>query len=125
MDALPLVHDVRRPQPGANAPGSRPPLLLLLHGVGANERQMAALAPAFDPRFVVLSVRSPIVLGSGQDAFAWFHVQFTAQGPVIDRDEAAAGWAHVARFAAEAVVAYDADPDRVYVARFSQGGIMA
>jgi phospholipase/carboxylesterase len=44
---------------------------------------------------------------------------------VIDRDEAAAGWAHVARFIDEAVAAYDADPARVYVAGFSQGAIMA
>jgi phospholipase/carboxylesterase len=128
MTALSLQHDVRLPRPGADDDGTRPPLLVLLHGVGANERQMAALAPAFDPRFVVVSARSPIQLGrgpSGHDAFAWFHVTFTAQGPVIDRDEAAAGWAHVARFAEEAAVAYGADPARTYVAGFSQGGIMA
>ncbi|MDF1501396.1 alpha/beta fold hydrolase [Roseisolibacter sp. H3M3-2] len=125
---LSLVHDVRPPAPGANAEGARPPLLILLHGVGANERQMAALAPAFDPRFVVVSARSPLTLGrgpSGQEAFGWFHVTFTPEGPVIDRDEAAAGWAHVARFADEAAAAYGADPARVYVGGFSQGGIMA
>ena len=120
---LSLVHVVREPAPGANAAGARPPLLLLLHGVGSNERSMAALAPAFDPRFLVVSARSPLVLGP--DAFAWFHVTFTAQGPMIDRDEAAAGWAHVATFVDEAVAAYGADPARVYVAGFSQGAIMA
>jgi phospholipase/carboxylesterase len=125
---LSLVHEVRPPQPGANVDGARPPLLVLLHGVGANERQMAALAPAFDPRFVVVSARSPLPLGrgpSGQEAFAWFHVTFTPEGPVIEREEAAAGWAHVARFVDEAVAAYGADPARVYVGGFSQGGIMA
>ena len=35
-------------------------LLILLHGVGSNELSMEQIAPAFDPRFVVLSVRSPI-----------------------------------------------------------------
>lgn len=119
--ALSLVHVVRQPASGAD--DARPPLLILLHGVGANERQMAAIAPAFDPRFLVLSVRSPIVLGP--DAFGWFHVSFTPQGPVIVEDEAAAGWERIARFADEAVAAYGADPDRVYVAGFSQGGIMA
>ena len=126
--SLSLVHEVRPPRPGANADGERPPLLVLLHGVGANERQMAALAPAFDPRFVVVSARSPITLGrgsSGREAFAWFHVTFTPEGPLIDREEAAAGWAHVARFVDEAVEAYGADPARVYVGGFSQGGIMA
>lgn len=128
MPSLSLAHDVRPARPGANETGARPPLLLLLHGVGANERQMAAIAPAFDPRLVVVSARSPIALGrgpSGQAAFAWFHVTFTADGPMIDREEAAAGWVHVARFAGEAVEAYGADPARVFVAGFSQGGIMA
>ncbi|AHG88359.1 phospholipase/Carboxylesterase [Gemmatirosa kalamazoonensis] len=121
--ALSLAHVVREPAPGANPPGTRAPLLLLLHGVGSHEGSMAALAPAFDPRFLVVSARSPIVLGPR--AFAFFHVTFTPQGNVIDRDEAAAGWAHVARFVDEAVAAYGADPSRVYVAGFSQGGIMA
>jgi phospholipase/carboxylesterase len=121
--SLSLVHVVREPAPDANPHGGRPPLLLLLHGVGANERQMAALAPAFDSRFVVVSVRSPIVMGP--NAFAWFHVAFTPQGPVLVEEEARAGWKQLARFATEAVEAYGADPARVYAAGFSQGGIMS
>jgi len=120
---LSLVHVVRAPAPAANAEGERPPLLVLLHGVGANEQQMAGIAPAFDPRFLVVSVRSPLVLGP--NAYGWFHVTFTPQGPVIDADEAEAGWTLIARFVDEAVAAYDADPDRVYVGGFSQGAIMS
>ena len=123
MPSLSLVHTTRPPAPGAHRDGARPPLLILLHGVGSNERSMASLAPSFDPRFLVISARSPIALGP--NAFAWFHVTFTPQGPVIDRDEAAAGWAHVARFADEAVSAYGADSERVFLAGFSQGAIMA
>jgi phospholipase/carboxylesterase len=118
---LSLFHVVRPPT--AMTEGGRPPLLLLLHGVGANERQMAALAPRLDPRFLVLSVRSPLALGP--DAYGWFHVSFTPQGPVIVEQEAAAGWETIGRFATEAVAAYGADPGRVYVGGFSQGGIMA
>lgn len=121
--ALSLVHVVRPPAPGANPDGTRPPVLLLLHGVGSNERSMAALAPAFDPRFLVVSVRSPIVLGP--DSFAWFHVAFGPKGPEIDAAEAEAGWQHIARFVGEVTAAYDADPARVFVGGFSQGGIMA
>ena len=120
---LSLVHTVRAPAPGANAAGERPPLLVLLHGVGANERQMASLAPAFDPRLVVVSARSPIALGP--NAFGWFHVTFIPQGPTIVAEEAEAGWHLLARFIDEAVAAYGADPDRVYVGGFSQGAIMS
>ena len=123
MQALSLTHVVRPLEQGANPDGTRPPLLLLLHGVGANEQQMVSLAPAFDPRFLVISVRSPLVLGP--NAFGWFHVTFTPQGPVIVEDEAAAGWSLIAHFIDEAVAAYGADPARVFVGGFSQGGIMA
>lgn len=123
MTPLSLVHEVRAAAPGANAPGERPPLLILLHGVGANEQQMMQLAPSFDPRFIVVSVRSPLVLGP--NAFGWFHVTFTATGPKIAAAEAAAGWKQIAQFVDEAVAAFGADPARVFVAGFSQGGIMA
>ena len=123
MTALSLVHIVRPATPGANAAGERPPLLILMHGVGANEAQMAQLAPSFDPRFIVVSVRSPLVLGAS--AFGWFHVTFTARGPVIVAEEAEEGWKLLARFIDEAVSEYGADPARVYLAGFSQGGIMA
>lgn len=84
---------------------------------------MAAIANAFDPRFIVLSVRSPIELSLG--SYAWFHVRFTPQGRVINTDEAEVGWRRMPGFVDEVVAAYSADPHRVYVAGFSQGGIIA
>ena len=123
MSTMSLVHMLRLPAPGSNADGERPPLLILMHGVGANEQQMSQLAPAFDARFVVVSVRSPLVFGP--NAFGWFHVTFGAQGPVIVAEEAEAGWKLLARFIDEAVAEYGADPSQVYLAGFSQGGIMA
>ena len=123
MSALSLAHTVRPPTPGVNASGAKAPLLVLLHGVGANERQMAGIAAVFDPRFVVVSARSPLVLGP--NSFGWFHVTFTPQGPVIAAEEAEAGWNRLAGFVDEAVETYGADPARVYLAGFSQGGIMA
>jgi phospholipase/carboxylesterase len=123
MTTLSLVHAVRPPEPGANAEGVKPPMLILMHGVGSNERAMAQLAPAFDPRFVVVSVRSPLTLGP--NAYGWFRVSFTATGPVIVAEEAEAGWTLLAQFIDEAVSAYDVDPARVFLAGFSHGGIMA
>lgn len=116
---LTLTHVVRPSTPGE----ARPPLVLLLHGVGGNERQMAGLAQRFDARCVVVSVRSPFELGP--DAYAWFHVAFTGSGPRLDAQELQAAIVALRRFRDEAVHAYAADPRRVYVAGFSQGGIMA
>lgn len=122
MSATGLTRIVR-PARIAPAPGTRAPLLIVFHGVGSNERDMGSLAPSFDPRFVVVSVRSPITLGP--DSFGWFHVQFTPQGPVIDAAEAKQAWTTIAQLIDELVAEHDADPARVYLAGFSQGGIVS
>lgn len=98
-------------------------MLVLSHGIGNNEQSMAALWAKFDPRLVVISVRSPIQLKPS--SFAWFHARLMPEGPVIDSDEAEAGWEHLIRFVDEAVVAYGADPTRVYLGGFSQGAIIS
>jgi phospholipase/carboxylesterase len=98
-------------------------MLALFHGVGSNELSMALLADSFDPRFLVISARSPIQVGPF--GYAWFHVTFTPDGPVIDAAEAAQGWRRVTAFVGEAASAYGADRDRIFVAGFSQGGIVS
>lgn len=117
---MPALHYVMRP---ARAGPGKPPVLILLHGVGSNERDIASIAPAMDPRFLVLSVRSPIELGP--DAYAWFHVSFTPQGPTINAQEAEAAWKTLANFIRQIVAKHNGDASRVYLAGFSQGGIMS
>lgn len=116
---LSLTHLVRPPAQSSEAP----PMLLLLHGVGSNERDLFSLAPQLDGRFLVLSARAPNPRGPG--GFAWFEVQFTPQGPVIDPAQAEASRRLLLRFIAEAAAAYGADARRVYLMGFSQGAIMS
>jgi phospholipase/carboxylesterase len=122
MNPADLVRIVR-PARLAPAPGERAPLLLVFHGVGSNERNMAMVAASFDPRFTTVLVRSPITLGPS--SYAWFHVQFTPQGPVINATEARDAWTTIAALIDALVEELDADPTRVYLAGFSQGGIVS
>ena len=107
--SLSLAHRVRPREPGRETHDVRPPLLVLLHGVGSNELAMAALMDWFDPRFIVISARSPIELEPF--AFAWLHVTFTPDGPIIEGDEAVAACRTSPAFIDEAVAAYGADPE--------------
>ena len=119
---LSLTTRVRAPAAAPRA-GERAPILVLFHGVGSNELAMASLAPELDPRLIVVSARSPVQLGPF--AYGWYRVDFRPDGPLIDAAEAAAGWDRAAAFVAEAAAALDADPERVFVGGFSQGGIIA
>lgn len=119
MTQLPLVHLVREPLPEEH----NPPLLLLLHGVGSNEHDLFGLAPLLDPRFVVVSLRAPITLAPG--SYAWFHVEFTPQGSLINPEEAERSRQMLIETIGQAVAAFDAHPQRVYLMGFSQGAIMS
>lgn len=117
---LSLVHLIREPAARASGP---PPLLLLLHGVGSHEGDLIGLAPYVDPRFFVVSARAPITLAPG--AYAWFHVEFTAAGPVIVPEEAESSRVAVIAFIGEAVRAYGLDARALYLMGFSQGAILS
>ena len=119
MEKLSLVHLVRQPQ----VKGASTPLLLLLHGVGSNEYDLFGLAPYLDKRFLIISVRAPYTMEV--DSFAWFEVNFTPQGPIIQPEQAEASRNRMITFLNEAVVAYGADPQQVYLMGFSQGAIMS
>jgi phospholipase/carboxylesterase len=118
---LSLVHLTRPPRAAA---AGTPPLLIQLHGVGSNERDLFGFAEALDPRFLVLSVRAPLV--RGPDSFAWFDVRPLPGGDfAIDPEQLRASRDRVVRFIGEATAAYHADPERVYLLGFSQGAIIS
>ena len=119
LKTLSLVHLVRQPKKEAGTP----PLLMLLHGIGSNEHDLYGLAPFLDERFLVISVRAPNTLGPG--SYAWFEVDFTAQGPVINPEQAEISRKTLITLLNEAVTSYGADPERVYLMGFSQGAIMS
>ena len=120
MPELPLTHLHQAPREGS--PG-RPPLLVLLHGVGSNEQDLFSLAGELDPRFSVVSVRAPHTRFPG--SYAWFEVQVAGGEFVIEAPMWAASMELLQRFLVEAPRAFGTDPGRIYLAGFSQGAIMS
>ena len=114
-----LVHRVVPPR----VPGARPPLLVLLHGIGADEGDLLPLASHLDPRFRVISARAPHE--AEPMGYRWYAIDWTATPPRGDPEEIAGSRDLLARFVAEATTAYGADPSRVFLFGFSQGAIMS
>src|SRR5215475_5648180 len=115
-----LIHQVAPPRAGLAA---RPPLLLLLHGYGANEDDLFSLSPYLDERFMIVSVRGPITLQPM--SYAWFNLGFTPQGIVVNPEEVESSRRTVHKFLGEIVEAYDCDPKAVYLMGFSQGAMLS
>ena len=120
MSAFSLFHVVREPSGDSREPA---PVLILLHGVGSNEQDLMSLAPALDPRFLIISVRAPITLQHG--SYAWYHVEFTPTGHVINAAEAEASRVRILKFIDEVLKSYNVDASRVFLMGFSQGCIMS
>lgn len=124
MDALhhlSLTHRFRHaPQP---APDSRTPLLIMLHGYGSNEDDLMSLAPYLDPHFSVISVRAPLVLGTG--GYAWFPIVWNERGLSIKPDHVVAAVPTAVTFVEQAITTYSADPRRTLLLGFSQGATMS
>ena len=120
MADLQLTHLYRAPL-GPN-PG-KPPLLVLLHGVGSNERDLFSLAGELDPRYAVVSVRAPHQRFPG--SYAWFEVQMGGGTFVIDPEMEEHSRGLLTAFLPEAAEVYGADLARIHLAGFSQGAIMS
>lgn len=119
-DFSPLIHRVRAPQNGLT---SGAPCLILLHGVGGNETNLIDFAQQQDPRLTVIVARGPIAIGPNM--YAWFNVQFTSSGPVINRAEAEQSRQTLIDFISGLPAAYGIDANRIWIAGFSQGGIIS
>ncbi|QSX79748.1 alpha/beta hydrolase [Agrilutibacter solisilvae] len=106
---------------GATATPRR--LLVLAHGVGGNETNLAGLATRAADDVGVVLVRAPLTLGPGQHA--WFPVEFGPQGPRPDLAAAETSRQRLARFVGELQADHGIAPAGTVLAGFSQGGIMS
>lgn len=111
-----------RLRPGRAGQGPAP-CLVLLHGVGANEAGFIDLARQMAPELTVVLVRGPLEFGAM--SYGWFQVQFTQNGPVINPAQADASRQKLQRLVEQLPPLHGVDPARIWIAGFSQGGIMS
>lgn len=114
-----LHYKVRPPR----TTGAKPPLLLLLHGVGSNEQDLFSLADQLPGKYLVVSARGPLTLAP--NSFAWFHVSFSTGRPVINQEEAESARKTIIQFIEALRKEQDFNEQEVYLMGFSQGGIMS
>jgi len=114
-----LAYLVRKPT--INSP--KPPLLILLHGVGSNEKNMFAYADILPDKFLIVSARGPLTFGPNR--FAWFQVDFSSGKPVINEQQAEQARKDIIQFIDDLQKVENFDENEVYLMGFSQGGIMS
>lgn len=113
-----MLHALTIPARSGPAPH---PTLVLLHGLGADENDLAPIAEALDPRLMTVLYRAPEPL-SGYPGFQWF--------TILDRGRPEpSSWAESLAELKTALTQLrqnpDVDPDRIFLGGFSQGAVMS
>jgi phospholipase/carboxylesterase len=101
----------------------KPALIVLLHGLGSNEKDLFSLADQLPKSHLVVSVRAPFDYGAG--AYAWFNVHFTSGAPIIDTIQFEQSLVRLSQFLDELKNTESYNAEDVTFMGFSQGGIMA
>src|SRR5438270_5721665 len=113
-----LIHETNAPRRGDGPhPG-----LLLLHGRGADERDLLPLAGELDPRLITVSARGPMRFPYG--GYAWYDLDPRGVG-YPGGDSLAQSLDLLDRFIDEILRAYPIDHRQLYVGGFSMGAAMS
>jgi len=102
---------------------AKPPVVILLHGLRSNEKDLFSFADALPPEFIVLSLQAPLTLGA--DQYAWFESDLSTGKPIINAAQAEKSRLQLLDFLQALPSKFHYDHDRVFLVGFSQGAIMS
>lgn len=97
---------------------THPPVIILLHGYGSDERDLFELRGALPKNYIVIAARAPYAVGA--QGYQWFERGSNGKSAQLDNSKKL-----VAAFIPEVVAKYKADAHQVYVMGFSQGAMMS
>jgi phospholipase/carboxylesterase len=117
MDLSPLVY---KTAPLSTQNNILHPALILLHGRGSDENDLLGLAPMFDPRMVIISVRAPYDFTHG--GYTWFDLDDEGN---MDFDQILSSRDALVRCLDEIQKKYPIDPEHVFLYGFSMGAMMS
>ena len=121
MKQLSLEYLVRAPKINIE----NPPLLIMLHGYGSNEKDLFSFADELPDELLIISVQAPLSLGFG--SYAWYTIHFDSSdaSKFSDIPEAKKALSKIAQFIDEVLLAYKVDANNIFLFGFSQGTILS
>lgn len=102
---------------------AKPPVIVLMHGIGSNEKDLFSLADQLPDSFLVISLRAPITLSN--ESYAWYHFSFENGKRIGNQEEAEKSRKIIIEFIDKLKTKHVFNDKRIYLCGFSQGAIMA
>ncbi len=100
--------------------GDTHPTVIMLHGLGADEHDLAGLSQYLDSRLLTISVRAPFPLEWG--GYKWYDFRESGQP---DPDFFKESFERLSSFVNEAMEYYPIMKEHVYLLGFSMGSVMS
>ena len=110
-------------EPRSSVEGGVNPLLIVLHGYGADARDLMALGGYLHPSLRLISIRAPLDLPQG--GYAWFPIEFTEAGIQIDREDVLQARDFLIEVVRSRQAAHGNDATNTLLLGFSQGAALA
>jgi phospholipase/carboxylesterase len=114
---LSLKYLIRAPK----VKSSKQKAIILLHGVGSNEKDLFNLADQLPDDFYIIAPGGQFTLSEGR--YAWYNVDFSTGKPIINKEQEASSRGVISAFIKEIKQQYKID--ELYLGGFSQGAIMS
>ncbi len=99
-----------------------PPVLVVLHGYGADENDLLPIADQLGTEFLIISLRAPIPLPQG--GFAWYYLEQTPGGLIPDELSRHESEDAIVESLAAIIEREGGDPNNIVLMGFSQGAAM-
>ncbi|MFA9289654.1 MAG: alpha/beta hydrolase [Solirubrobacteraceae bacterium] len=116
---LSLVHLIRPPKNSTQ----KSPLFLLIHGYGADEKDLFGFAEHIPEEFCVISIQA--TQKTLQGGYCWYEINFDNLEKFINIPQAIGSKNTIIKFIQEAIEAYYLDEKNIWLCGFSQGAILS
>lgn len=100
----------------------KPPVLIIMHGYGADEHDLLSIASELPQKFLVISLQAPIPLAWG--GYSWYHLEQTATGLHGDNASRLESEDIVVKKLPDIIKKESGDLDNIFLLGFSQGAAM-
>jgi phospholipase/carboxylesterase len=100
-----------------------PPLLVLLHGEGGNEKELLDLFQEVDDRFVIVSLRAPFI--QLENKYLWYSTSRSNDNYIANPAQLEYSRLHIISDVQRLIAKHSCDQNQVYYFGFGQGGVMA
>ncbi|WP_185866630.1 alpha/beta hydrolase [Blattabacterium cuenoti] len=116
---LSIKHIIKKP---INKKDS-PPLFLMIHGYGSNEKDLFSLHKDIPEKFFIISIQG--IYSMNKEKYSWYEIDFQDKKKFINISQAKDTIEKISFFIDEAIEKYKLNKNKVWLCGFSQGAILS